>query len=78
MWLNSRHSLVANLAGLDGLGLAPAHPARVHVTSLDPQHLHAGGRRHDCFSTGDRAVPPYRVGVVVISENRTPRSPSRT
>lgn len=69
-WLNSSHSLVANLAGLDALGLAPAHPARVHVTYLDPQHLQAGGRRHDCFSTGDRAVPPYRVGAVVISENK--------
>lgn len=72
-WLNTRHALVAALAGRaasGGLGLAPAHPARVHVTYLDPGHLAAGGRRHDCFSVGDRAAPPYRVQVALITENK--------
>ncbi|MFZ1287576.1 MAG: Wadjet anti-phage system protein JetD domain-containing protein [Candidatus Phosphoribacter sp.] len=69
-WLNGRRALVANLAGLGALGLASAHPARVHVTFLDPKHLAAGGRRYDCFSTGDSAAPPYEVRVVIISENK--------
>ena len=37
-WLNTRQHLVAALAGLDTLPLAPAHPPRVHLTYLDPEH----------------------------------------
>ncbi|MGD4206361.1 DUF3322 domain-containing protein, partial [Xanthomonas citri pv. citri] len=44
-WLESRRSVVARLAGLDDLGLLPAHPSRIHFTYLDPRHLQAGGRR---------------------------------
>lgn len=69
-WLNKRQGLVANLAGLDQLGLRPAHPARVHLTYLDPDHIAAGGRRHDCVSVGDTTTAPYPVQVVVISENK--------
>lgn len=69
-WLNKRQALVANLAGLEQLGLRPAHPARVHLTYLDPAHVAAGGRRHDCLSVGDSVAPPYPVHVVVISENK--------
>ena len=69
-WLNTRQALVAQLAGLPGLGLAPPHPARLHLTYLDPEHRQRGGRRHDCVSVGDTFTPPYPVEVVVISENK--------
>ncbi len=69
-WLNTRRGLVAELAGLDDLGLLPAHPARIHFTYLDPEHLAAGGRRHDSASVGDVVALPYEPGVVLISENK--------
>lgn len=69
-WLNTRQHLVAALAGLDTLPLAPAHPPRIHLTYLDPEHRAAGGRLHDCISIGDRVQLPYGPRVVVISENK--------
>lgn len=69
-WLNTRQHLVAALAGLDRLPLAPAHPPRVHLTYLDPEHSAAGGRHHDCISVGDHVQLPYPPQVVIISENK--------
>ena len=69
-WLNTRQHLVASLAGLETLPLAAAHPPRVHLTYLDPEHRAAGGRRHDCISVGDQAQLPYTPQVVIISENK--------
>lgn len=69
-WLNKHQHLVRTLAGLDDLGLAPAHPARVHFTYLDPDYLTGGGRRHDCHNTGDHTPIPYQPRVVLISENK--------
>jgi hypothetical protein len=69
-WLNTRQHLVAALAGLDTLPLAPAHPPRVHLTYLDPEHHSANGRRHDCVSLGDHVQLPYTPQVVIISENK--------
>lgn len=69
-WLNTRRTLVAELAGLEDLGLLPPHPARIHFTYLDPDHLAAGGRRHDSASVGDNHHLPYRPTVVLISENK--------
>jgi hypothetical protein len=69
-WLNARQHLVAALASLDALPLAPAHPSRVHLTYLDPDHRAADGRLHDCVSVGDRVRLPYEPEVVIISENK--------
>jgi hypothetical protein len=69
-WLNTRQHLVAALADLDRLPLVPAHPPRVHLTYLDPEHRAAGGRRHDCVSVGDDVQLPYLPQVVIISENK--------
>ncbi|MGW4489013.1 Wadjet anti-phage system protein JetD domain-containing protein [Amycolatopsis sp. NPDC004368] len=69
-WLDTRHALVRSLAGIDDLGLLPPHPPRLHFTYLDPAHLAAGGRRHDCATVGDRIQLPYTPCVVVISENK--------
>jgi hypothetical protein len=69
-WLNTRQHLVAALAGLETLPLAPAHPPRVHLTYLDPEHHASGGRRHDCISIGDEVPLPYAPKAVIISENK--------
>lgn len=69
-WLNSRHGLIATLADLPGLGLAPGHPARIHFTYLDPDHRASGGRWHDSASVGDAMVPAYAPRIVIISENK--------
>lgn len=69
-WLNSRHSLVRQLAGIDDLGLLPPHPARIHFTYLDPEHRAAGRRLHDSASVGDRTSPAYAPKLVLISENK--------
>ena len=69
-WLNSRQHLVAALAGLPQLGLAPAHPSRVHFTYLDDDYLASRGRRHDCHNSGDTVALPYQPRVVLISENK--------
>jgi hypothetical protein len=69
-WLNTRRSLIRDLTGLDDLRLAPAHPARLHFTYLDPEHLDSGGRRHDSASVGDRPALAYQPRIVVISENK--------
>jgi hypothetical protein len=69
-WLNTSQHLVRELAGLDDLGLLPPHPARIHFTYLDPEHLASGGRRHDSASIGDSVVLPYLPQVVLISENK--------
>jgi hypothetical protein len=69
-WLNTRQHLVAALAGLEALPLAPSHPPRVHLTYLDPDHRAAGGRLHDCVSVGDPVQLPYQPKVAIISENK--------
>ena len=69
-WLNGHHALVARLAGVDQLPLLPRHPARIHLTYLDPAHLDAGGRRYDCLTVADAAAPAYEPHVVLISENK--------
>lgn len=69
-WLNTRQALVRELADIDALGLLPDHPARIHLTYLDPGHRAAGARRHDCATVGDLMPLPYRPLVVVISENK--------
>jgi hypothetical protein len=69
-WLNTRHQLLQDLAGLDDLGLAPAHPSRIHFTYLDAAHLAAGGRRHDSATVGDTAQLAYSPSIVLISENK--------
>ncbi|HET7325773.1 MAG TPA: Wadjet anti-phage system protein JetD domain-containing protein [Nocardioidaceae bacterium] len=69
-WLNTRRSLVTELAGLEDLGLLPAHPARIHFTYLDPTYLASGRRRHDSASVGDSVELPYVPQVVLISENK--------
>jgi hypothetical protein len=69
-WLNSRHGLIAGLAGLPDLGLLPPHPARIHFTYLDPEHRAAGGRWHDSASVGDMTTPAYAPRVVIITENK--------
>jgi hypothetical protein len=69
-WLDSRQHLVAALAGLPDLGLVPPHPPRIHFTYLDPDHLAAGGRRHDSATVGDVEALAYLPRVVLISENK--------
>lgn len=69
-WLNKRQSLVAELAGLESLGLLPDHPARIHFTYLDPDYLATGARKHDSASVGDLVALPYVPQVVLISENK--------
>jgi hypothetical protein len=69
-WLNTRQGLIRDLTGLEDLRLAPPHPARLHFTYLDPEHLEGGGRRHDSASVGDRPALAYQPRVVVISENK--------
>jgi len=69
-WLNTRQPIVALLAGRDDLGLRSRHPGRVHLTYLDPDHLAAGGRRHDCATVGDTMRPAYAPRVILISENK--------
>lgn len=69
-WLNTRHQLLRDLAGVEDLGLAPAHPSRIHFTYLDPGHLEAGGRRHDSATVGDTSQLAYTPTVVLISENK--------
>jgi hypothetical protein len=66
-WLNTRRHLVASLAGLETLPLAAAHPPRVHLTYLDPEHRAAGGRRHDCISVGDQALWGSRTRPLVLT-----------
>ena len=68
-WLNTNQRHVEALAGRP-LGLAPAHPARLHFTYLDPDHLAAGGRRFDVATVGDVTQLAYTPRVVVISENK--------
>jgi hypothetical protein len=69
-WLNTRQSLVRELAGVEDLRLLPPHPARMHFTYLDPAYRSTGGRVHDSATVGDQMTLPYRPRVVVISENK--------
>ena len=69
-WLKTHRALVQQLAGLDSLALLGAHPQRIHFSYLDPDHLAAGGRRHDSATVGDTMAPEYLPGVVLISENK--------
>lgn len=69
-WLNTGQATVARLAGLEDLGLARGHPARVHFAYLDPTYLATGARRHDSATIGDNVALPYAPQTVVISENK--------
>ncbi len=69
-WLNTRHALVRDLAGVDDLKLAPPHPSRLHFTYLDPEHRRAGRRLHDSATVGDAPALAYRPTIVVVSENK--------
>ncbi len=69
-WLNTRQTLVRELAGVDDLKLLPPHPAWIHFTYLDPAYRATGGRVHDSATVGDSAALPYQPRVVVISENK--------
>ncbi len=69
-WLNTRHRLIADLAGIATLSLAPRHPARIHFTYLDPDHLGTGGRQHDSATVGDVPALAYTPNLVLISENK--------
>jgi len=69
-WLNTRQHLVALLAGIPGLGLVGNHPARIHFSYLDSEHLGRGGRRHDSATVGDTFLPAYAPKILVISENK--------
>lgn len=68
-WLNNRHALISEFAGLDGLGLPP-HPAGIHFTYLNPDHRAVDGRVHDSATVGDQMSLTCRPRVVVISENK--------
>lgn len=68
-WLNTRQHLVLTLSGRQDLGLV-RRPRTVHLTYLDPQHLHRGGRRYDALTEGDAGGPSYLPGTVVITENK--------
>lgn len=68
-WLNTHGPAVETLIGRP-LDLARRHPARIHFSYLDPDHLTGGGRRHDSASVGDTMVPAYRPDVVIIVENK--------
>jgi hypothetical protein len=69
-WLNTRHSLVRELAAVEALNLLPPHPAHLHFTYLDPTHRAASRRWHDSATVGDAMAPAYRPQIVVISENK--------
>ncbi len=69
-WLNSHHRQILAILGRDTLGMLPPHPPRVHLTYLDPEHLAAGGRRHDCATIDDAFTPAYTPRIVLISENK--------
>lgn len=69
-WLDAHQADVRRLAGVASLDLERGRPPRVHLTYLDPEHLAAGGRRHDLATAGDVGTVAYRPRVVLISENR--------
>lgn len=70
-WLNGRgrQKLVAQLAGLDALGLVKP-PPQVELAYLDPAYLAGSGRKYDLHVVGDACRLPYEPRVVVIVENR--------
>jgi hypothetical protein len=68
-WLNKHQGLIQTLSGKEDLGLV-GRPSRIHFTYLDPEHLAAGGRRHDSATIGDAATPAYLPTAVLISENK--------
>lgn len=69
-WLNTHQRTIQLLTSQDNLGLAPAHPSRIHFTYLDPTYLTAGSRRHDSATVGDPMTPAYIPAIVIISENK--------
>lgn len=70
-WLNNHQATVADLAGVEDLGLVEVRATPIHFTYLDPAHRAGGGRRHDSVCPGDAAmVPAYWPEVVLITENK--------
>lgn len=68
-WLNTGRPVVELLVGRS-LELLPRHPARIHFTYLDPDHLAAGRRRHDSATVGDVNAVAYEPDIVIITENK--------
>lgn len=68
-WLNTHRPVLESLTGTI-LDLVARHPARIHLTYLDPDHLAAGGRRFDSATVGDAMDPAYKPDVIVITENK--------
>lgn len=69
-WIQDHRKALVALADVESLGLNDRHPNRVHFCYLDPDHLGAGGRRHDSVTVGDTMTPSYLPEVVLISENK--------
>jgi hypothetical protein len=68
-WLNTGRPVVELLIGRS-LELLARHPARIHFTYLDPDHLAAGGRRFDSATVGDTNAVAYEPDIVIITENK--------
>lgn len=69
-WLAGHGSQVLALTGLDTLGLTEPRSTAVHFTYLDPEHVAAGGRRHDSVVPGDTTRPAYLPQLVLVCENK--------
>lgn len=72
-WLERHGALLRQATGRDVLAEVRARPAVVHLTYVDPDHLTAGRRRHDAWTTGDSHDLAYRPRVVLVVENRDSR-----
>jgi len=68
-WLNTGRPVVELLVGRP-LGLVARHPARIHFTYLDPDHLAGGGRRFDSATVDDTNDVAYKPDIVIITENK--------
>lgn len=69
-WLNTRRSTVADLAGVDSLGLVEVRASEVNFTYIDPIYRRGSGRVHDSVVPGDNVTPQYPPEVVIITENK--------
>ncbi|MEV4279963.1 Wadjet anti-phage system protein JetD domain-containing protein [Actinoplanes xinjiangensis] len=72
-WLDTHGALLRDVAGRDVRDEVRPRLTVVHLTYVDPQHLAAGRRRHDAWTTGDVHDIAYRPRVVLVVENRDSR-----